>query len=405
MGGISLQKAAKKPVYFGALDGFRGLLAIMIAIYHTMWLSNINGSDLFTNGPVLVDMFFVFSGFLMFTLYDGQINTGKQAKSFITRRIARIYPLHFFMLMVAVLYAFARILAHWIGIATYTPGEILPFEAGAPETIWSFLSNLTMTHSMGLHDSLSYNMPSWTVSVEFFAYFVFIGMMIWARPKKLWHFMVLAVLIAVNYAALSRLKPNMDFHYDLGFWRCLGGFFTGVIAAYAYQHINPALEKLKSKSTRTQFAWGATVFEMCVLAIMGGFVIYCPGKMQFFIAPIAFIFVLGFSFDAGLISKIMRTPLMRYFAKISYSIYMVHVLIAIIFGVFSERVMPVLAGPLWNENHVAGDILLLPYMLVVMVASHLCYTYVEMPGRRALLEYDFGRLFSRLFGRNAIRKA
>lgn len=67
---------AVKPVYFGALDGFRGLLAIMIAIYHTMWLSHFNNSDLFTTGPVLVDMFFVFSGFLMFTLYDGKISNG-----------------------------------------------------------------------------------------------------------------------------------------------------------------------------------------------------------------------------------------------------------------------------------------------------------------------------------------
>jgi len=313
----SSTKNIDKPLYFGALDGFRGLLAVMIAVYHTMWLSHVNGTDLFTNGPVLVDMFFVFSGFLMFTLYDGKISDGEKARSFMKRRIARIYPLHFFMLMVALLYAFARILAHFVGLATYTPGEILPFQAGASDTIWTFLSNLTLTQSMGLHDSLSYNMPSWTVSVEFFAYFVFIGMMMWARPKKPWHFMLLSVLIGVNYYVLSRLKPDMDFHYDLGFWRCLGGFFTGVVAAYSYRLLKPRVDRLKTRIKEKSWKLGTFLFEAIVLSIMTGFVIYFPGKAQFFIAPIAFIFVLGFAFDLGLISRLMSTSPMRYLAKIS----------------------------------------------------------------------------------------
>jgi len=401
----SAAKSQRAPVYFGALDGFRGLLAVMIAVYHTMWLSHINGSDLFTNGPVLVDMFFVFSGFLMFTLYDGQINDGKNAKSFMKKRIARIYPLHFFMLMVATLYALARIVAHFIGLATYTPGEILPFQPGASETIWSFLSNLTLTQSMGLHDSLSYNMPSWTVSVEFFAYFVFIGMMLWARPKKPWHFMLLSVLIGVNYCVLSRLKPNMDFHYDLGFWRCLGGFFTGVVGAYAYRLLKPRMDKLKETVKKQTFAVGAFIFEAIVLATMTGFVIYFPGKAQFFIAPVAFIFVLGFSFDIGAISRLMSTRPMRYLAKISYSIYMVHILISIFFAIFAEKVLPALLGPLWNASLYPGDLLLLPYLTIVLIASHFTFKYVEMPGRRAMLAYDYSGTLRKIFGRLKPSKA
>lgn len=326
----------------------------------------------------------------MFTLYDGKISTGKHAKSFMKRRIARIYPLHFFMLMVAVLYAFARLLAHLVGLATYTEGEILPFQPGSPETIWSFLSNLTMTHSMGLHDSLSYNMPSWTVSVEFFAYFVFIAMMIFMRPKKLWHFMAIAVLIGVNYAVLSTLKPDMDFHYDLGFWRCLGGFFTGVIAAYGYRCLKPAVDKVQQKMAARPFLVGATLFEIVVLSVMTGFVIYFPGKAQFFIAPVALVFVLGFSFDIGLVSRLMSTQPMRYIAKISYSIYMVHVLISIVFAIFAEKVLPVFFGPAWNATFFPGDVLLLPYLTVVLMCAHLTYKYVEMPGRNAILAYDFG---------------
>ena len=384
-----------QPQYFAALDGFRGVLALMIAVYHTMWMSHANSSALLTNGPVLVDIFFVFSGFLMFTLYDGRLNSGADGKAFIKRRLARIYPIHFVMLLVALMYAFARLAAHWVGLATVTPGEILPFQPGATETLQSFISNLTLTQSMGFHDHLSYNMPSWTVSVEFWTYFVFLGMMLWARPKKPWHFMVIAALIAVNYYVLSRLKPDMDFHYDLGFWRCLGGFFTGVLVAYIHRMVRPKFQKMQLSN------WLATLIELVVLFILVGFVIYFPGKAQFFIAPVAFIFVLGFSFDMGGVSGFMGTRVLRYLGKISYSVYMVHILISLCFSIVAEMILPRLFGPLWNATQVPGDLMLIPYLALVIVISHFTYKYVEMPGRKAILAYDFGAKF-KLF---SLRKA
>ena len=387
--------AAAKPHYFAALDGFRGVLALMIAVYHTMWMSHVNATVLYTNGPVLVDLFFVFSGFLMFTLYDGHLNTGAQGREFIKRRFARIYPIHFIMLLVAFLYAFARLVAHWVGLATVTPGEILPFEPGAAETWQSFLSNLTLTQSMGLHDHLSYNMPSWTVSVEFWTYFVFLGMMLWLRPKKAWHFGVIAAAIGVNYFVLSGLKPNMDFHYDLGFWRCLGGFFTGVVVSYIYRIALPKYRKMSMPN------WLATLIELIVLLILVVFVIYFPGKAQFFIAPVAFIFVLGFSFDMGGVSKFMGTRPLRYLGRISYSVYMVHILFALFFSIGAEILLPKLFGPEWNASQIPGDLLLLPYLALVLVSAHFSYKYIEMPGRKAIMAYDFGAKIKSLRARKA----
>ena len=394
-----------KPQYFVALDGFRGILAVMIAVYHTMWMTHINSSAFFTNGPVLVDMFFVFSGFLMFTLYDGKIETGAQSRDFIKRRIARIYPLHFFMLLVALLYAFARILAHWVGIASYDVGEVLPFQAGASETLGSFFSNLTMTHSMGLHNSLSYNMPSWTVSVEFWAYFVFAGMLLWLRPRKGWHFGVLAMLIGLNYYALSLVKPDINFNYDLGFFRCLGGFFTGVVTAYLYRRARPKFNDMKTKLTGKTFFALSSIFEIVVLSIMTGFVIFFPGKWQFFIGPVACLFVFGFAFDCGIISRVLARRPFRYLAKISYSVYMVHILVSLFFSIFAEKVMPRLGGDLWNASQFPGDLLLIPYLSLVLIFAHFTFKYVEMPGRRAIMDYDFTGRLRRIFSRGRAHNA
>ncbi len=375
--------------YFVSLGGVRGIFAILIAIYHASWISNINSSDLLTNGTLMVDIFFVLSGFLMFRLYDGHLNSGGDGRNFIKRRFARVYPLQFFMLLVLFLYALARLVAQWVGVATYDVGEILPFEHGATETIQSFLSNLTLTQSMGFHDHLSYNMPSWSVSVEFWTYFVFLGVMLWARPKKAWHFSVIAILIGINYYVLSTLKPDINFHYDLGFWRCLGGFFTGVLVAYCYRKTLPFYTKLKQKTKAKAFVAFATIFEIFLLSLMGGFMIYFPGKAQFFIAPIAFVFVFGFAFDMGLISRVLAMKPFWYLAKISYSIYMVHFIISLAFSIGIELFFPRLFGPLWNATKISGDLLLIPYLGLVLLISHFTYKYVEMPGRRAILKYDF----------------
>lgn len=386
-----------KPEYFGALDGFRGALAILIAIYHTIWLTHLDGLALLTNGAVLVDLFFVFSGFLMFGLYRGKLKSAGDAKTFIRRRLARIYPLHFFMLIAFTGFSCLRLVAHWVGISIHQEGEILPFMDGAAETVASFLSNLTLTQSMGLHDSLTYNPPAWTVSVEFWAYFVFLGMMMWAPPKKAWHFGLIAIMVASLYGWLSTQKPNMDFHYDLGFWRCLAGFYTGVLTAWIFTKLKPRLWATAREGRDAR----STALEIFTLIALYSFVAYCPGKLQFFLAPVAVLFVLTFAIGGGYVSKFMMTRFMLYLGKISYSIYMVHVLISIFFGMFAQRAMPALAGPDWNVSMVGGTLLLIPYLAIVLFVSHFTYHYVERPGQRAIMAWRAPAWMKRIFKRKA----
>ena len=377
--------------YYGALDGFRGVLALMVAMYHTIWLSGINSHPLLNNGPVLVDLFFVFSGFLMFRLYQGRLIDGQSALTFIKRRFARIYPLHFFMLMVFVAYQFLRIISHKLGLSVVEPGEILPFQGGASETLSSFFGNLTLTQSMGLFDSLSYNPPAWTVSVEFWSYFVFLGMMLFAPPSKPRHFGMIALAVIAIYATLSQMKPDMDFHYDLGFWRCLGGFYSGILAAWIYGHM-PKTWRGKGEAAKLS----GTMLEVFTLVALYCFVVYCDGKLQFFLAPVAILFVLTFAMGQGWISRFMTTKPLLYLGKISYSIYMTHVLISIIFWVFAERILPGFVGLNWNASGLGGNIIMFPYLLIVILVSHFTYHYIEKPGQKAVLAYDLSGRYRKL---------
>jgi len=310
-------------VYFGALDGFRGVLALLVAIYHTPWGSQFNDTAFLNQGAVIIDLFFVFSGFLMF----------------------------------------ARLFAHKAGIATTDVGEILPFHEGAPETLYSLLTNLSLTQAMGLHGSLTFNPPAWTISVEFFAYFVFAAMLLWLPPKKLSHFALIGVGVAGIYTFLSRVKPDMNITYDYAFWRCLGGFYTGVIGAEIYRRM---------KSRQSHHSREATpkshILEIIALGVFMGFVIYLPGKMQFFVAPFALLFVIVFAFDRGFISKLMMARPFVFLARISYSVYMVHVIIAIAADIFAAKFLSRLFGERWHDVGFNGDVYLIPYIIGVIIA-------------------------------------
>ncbi len=364
----SSQIKTSQPEYFAALDGFRGLLAIFVAIYHTIWISHPQTWRFFEQGPVIIDLFFAFSGFLMWRLYQDRLETSEQAGQFLKRRFARLYPLHLFMLIIFTVFALLRLWAHEIGLANHTPGEILPFQKGAPETWFSFLQHLTLTNSLGLSNSLNFNPPSWTVGAEFCTYLIFMGMMLWCRPRRLTGFVLIALGVSSIYFVLSRIKPDMNITHDYGFWRCVAGFYTGVLASAIFPKFRIWMERVSSGLS--------SVLEGLTFVAGVLFVIYAPGKAQFLVAPIIFVFVLVFACDKGFISRFMTQRIFQYLAKISYSVYLVHVIVAIIFAIVMERVLGQLPTG-W-----AGDFWLGAYVLVVIAISHLTYHIIEVPGGR-----------------------
>ena len=371
---------ANRAEYFGALDGFRGLLALTVAIYHTPWGSQLNATPFFNQGAVIIDLFFVFSGFLMFTLYGRSLKTSARAKSFLWRRFARLYPVHFVMTMVFLAFALVRLVAHKAGLATQNIGEILPFEVGSTETLYSLFTNLTLTQAMGLHDSLTFNPPAWTISVEFFAYFVFAAMLLWLPPKKLWHFAVIGAGVAGIYMFLASVKPDMNITYDYAFWRCLGGFYTGVLGAETYRYLKNKTGESGDNTARISHH----ITELIVLSIFVAFVIYMPGKLQFFIAPFCLLFVVVFAFDKGLVSKLMMAKPFPFLARISYSVYMVHVIIAIAADIFAVKILSRVFGERWHDVGWNGDMYLVPYLIAVIIAGYGLQRFVEAPAARWL---------------------
>ncbi|WP_418152908.1 acyltransferase family protein [Litorimonas sp. RW-G-Af-16] len=248
------------------------------------------------------------------------------------------------------------------------------FKQGIDESWRNLVAHLTMTHAMGGADALTFNPPSWTIGAEFYTYFLFVGFLVLTAGRRfgLGVAAILILIIAGIYAWLAAIKPNMDITYDYGFYRCIAGFFIGVLAARLFRN-GPSATIQKY----------ATPLEIGLLTASVLFIIYCEGKLQFLAGPFLFGFVYLFAHDGGLVSRFMRGWVFTYLAKISYSVYMIHVIIAIAFAIGAEQVLG-RAMPDWNATGWGGDLLLLPYLAVVIGASHLTYHLIELPGGKAV---------------------
>jgi len=135
-----MKKNTTAPDYFHALDGIRGLLAIVIALYHTPWASNIAGFQLLKNGPIVVDIFFVLSGFIMFQLYSQSINNISDGMFYMKKRFARIYPLHFVTLIMMLIYSCLLYAVHHFGFADLQSGEVMPFQPESGSSLKAFIA-------------------------------------------------------------------------------------------------------------------------------------------------------------------------------------------------------------------------------------------------------------------------
>jgi peptidoglycan/LPS O-acetylase OafA/YrhL len=151
------QQSGRSAELIKPLTSIRFFAALAVVIFHSgaSWASvnpQVPGpvKTLLLNGYVGVTFFFVLSGFILHQTYRGRIASGEQVKRFAVARFARLYPVY----VVAVL-------------------AMLPFTTLAG---WGDVPQFFLLHWWIPNGALGWtdwNMPSWTLSVEFFFYLCF----------------------------------------------------------------------------------------------------------------------------------------------------------------------------------------------------------------------------------------
>lgn len=90
---------------FHALDGLRGISALLVVLYHVefssaSWPNHFTNFGFVRHGYLAVDLFFILSGFVIAANYSARLNTPAEIRNFLVLRFFQLYPLHLAILAI-----------------------------------------------------------------------------------------------------------------------------------------------------------------------------------------------------------------------------------------------------------------------------------------------------------------
>lgn len=314
------------------LTGLRAFAATSVVLLHMRPLMSSESNPLdfiFANGGNGVQVFFVLSGFILAYQHADRFRddmTWRSWSFFVWLRLARIYPVHLFLLLV---------------IAS----NVLPVPVSATDTMRAFLANLTLTQAWGAIDYLSFNEPAWTISAEWFAYLLF-PLLAWATGRLhplMW------IAIAAGSAMLLPSFAIYGMSYGAAAVVCLLHFAVGFMAYLLCRRLPD-----------WRLFWRIAAVAMGPTLVL--LVVHTLGMEVFAVATAFFIAAL---FKAGPVFA-YANPVSVYMGRISYSLYMVHKPLLAVFLTMASGTPPIII------------------IAAMIAAAALLYHLVEEPARRTL---------------------
>lgn len=369
-------------VRYKVLDGWRGIAALLVAVFHFPVSGYLHNALLIRHAYLFVDFFFVLSGFVIaHALRDGLADAAA-FRSFMWRRLGRVYPLY-----AAVLIAFVAV--ELIKLAAlpllHVAPQTAPFASGSYSDPNALALHVLLLQVFGIDDGLAWNWPDWSIAAEVWTYAVFglTCLLAFAHRRA-----VLCMLCAMAFVVLLEWSSRgIEVTYDLGFVRCLYGFSAGALVYEFYRRLPNTLNGVL-----------ATVCELAVVTIALLFLLLSGRNASSLVAPFVFgLLVLVFAFEGGAISRALSGGVFQALGDLSYSIYIVHALIVLIFTSMASYLLGH-AATVWRLETYDGinerildlssrglpDLLTVGYLAIVLVAAVVCWRFIEKPSRSAV---------------------
>ena len=264
------------------LTSLRFIFAMMVFGAHCYVIDNHFDIHFFKEGFVGVSFFFMLSGFIIAYNYQKKFSENKITKrTFWVARIARIYPLHWLTLLIAV------------ALGNYV------IASGTIDWCKHFLASLTLTNAYIPKNNyfFSFNSPSWSLCCEQLFYICFPFLIAFTKDyrKLLSTFLICAILSIV------------------------GMYFTPMI-------------------TSSQ----GSIIEIASIALFLSFYLYAAEIPKvyryscYYWIPIAFILI-SFSLQKGMVSRLLSNRLLVIGGEISYSFYLIHLFVLLSYAKWQKE--------------------------------------------------------------------
>lgn len=355
---------------FHSFDMLRGIAAVSVALYHAGWVHAATRLDMLPHTVLMVDLFFVLSGFVISYNYEQRLRTTSGAAEFIKRRFWRVWPLHMVMLAV------------FIGIEVLrfayeaTQGVTLAPPAFSRQYFESVLANTFLVQALGpFADHARINAVSWSISVEFYTYLLFAVLCLTGRLRGV---LLLAAAVGSAWILLNVHGQLTGRAPIFGLYRSVWSFAIGY---FAYQGFVLLRHRAGQVDRRLWFLAGCGVLGATVF---WGFETFGDTRAELAI-PLVYgiaILCLAFGERPGDFGQPVFRP-MLWLGQVSYSIYMVHLAINWFFVQTLRVVLDWDRVPVdgmqdkFYGGFLMGNLVLVLYLAAVCWISHLSFRHIE----------------------------
>lgn len=353
------------------LTGLRGVAALTVMLAH-LGFGNI--------GPLFhvilwhnaaVDLFFVLSCFTLLHVYD-RPGRSMDWVQYAVRRVARIYPLYLFLFLLAMAHNARFYVTQWKQFRLESLRQLLLVNC------WPLIGN-----------NVSWIVPSWSLSVEWLAYFTFFPLLFllhrrYRMPAPLF-MMPLALLASAGaYLVYTRLFQwgDLSIHSErLPILRQIapaGRVLLGFLAGYAVFVCDRALrrDRIDQRASGPLVRGAAIVTALLTLAILGlGAAGWLPIDLMIVMAPLL---VLCAASAGNVVSSPLSLRPLLWLGELSYSIYLVHYPVLIV----TEEVLQLGLGVThdWFITHPGA---MAPLMTAISLGLAIALHYgLEIPAGR-----------------------
>jgi len=320
---------------------------------------------------LMVDLFFIMSGFIILHVYKDDFAdriSWSAIRKYIAARFARIYPLHFFAMLLLV-----------TGVILFSPAGTYPNAIENPAAI---PTGFLLLHSYYIHNLYTWNIPSWSISAEWAAYMLFPFLALFLNRRKLPAMILFITGVALAYLSIMYFLPrknflypsipvphNLNTTYDYGFLRGIAGFTTGMIVYTFYQW----------SVAKEMFRKDIFVLVTIILTVLALHFAISDAYTVILFAALVFCFAL----NSGFLHVYCNNRVLQYIGKISYSIYLMQIFLQ---EPFSKGLrLPGVQGfgrGKQNIDFVSGLGFCLIYLVILITISSFTYYSIEQPCRK-----------------------
>lgn len=358
--------------YIPEFDGMRGIAILMVMLFH-IWRYKGDAilgkaiSGVAYTGWSGVDVFFVLSGFLITGILLDTRNSDRYWRDFYIRRSLRIFPLYYAVMTCVVVG----------GLVIKNMG--LNLEDAALQAIDnSWLNYLYVTNFIKAFFPPDY-VPldiAWSLAVEEQFYLVFPFVVRYTDNKTLKYSLIAAILSAPLFRYLTFISadafeaPRHMGPYVLPYCR-MDSLAIGGLAVLIVREASDGFVKRLSQATFPMLALSAVVLSLWgrsdVEFVIFGYSVLAIASMTLMLRV--------FTGNGPIFSKIFCNPILVYIGKISYGLYLLHLIARIAVDQF---VLRGLASKINQSTGLAiGRFLLIAAVSIVMAS--ISYFAFERP--------------------------